>query len=189
MTVALWLGVLSAPRRTFAELKARSTLAPAASAVAVLGLLYAALYGALAANGHVPSAARGLPVGVDRYYATAALYIAPLCFLLWAIFGAIAHGLVPRAAPYRATMSALGLAWAVPITVFFVVPDFVIFAAAGHPALSLALRITAPFTAVAIVALSTVALEVVHGCGRGRAIAAAVAALIVHSLPAALLIR
>lgn len=157
-----------------------------------LGVAWASLMALLAAGGHRPSAAHGLPVSADRYYGVAAMYLAPLCVGLWWWLSAVTHRAARRlgghgeAADLRA---ALGPAWALPLLLGLVVPDLAVYLIAGHAALARALPYYAPVAVIACAVACTRATARATGLDAGRAFAAAALGLLAHALPAALLIR
>lgn len=158
----------------------------------VLGVAWAALMALLAAGGHRPSAAHGLPMSADRYYAVAALYLAPLCVALWWLLAAVTHRAARRLgghADAAALRAALGPAWALPLLLALVLPDIAVYLAAGHAALATALPFYAPLAVISCAVACTRATARVTGLGAGRAFTAAAAGLLAHALPAALLIR
>ncbi len=163
-----------------------------AAAPLALGIAWATLMALLAAGGHRPSAAHGLPVSADRYYGVAAFYLAPLCVALWWLLAAVTHRAARRLgghADAAALRAALGPAWALPLLLALVLPDLVVYLAAGHAALGRALPYYAPLAVLACAAACTRATARVTGLGAGRAFAAAAAGLLAHALPAASLIR
>ncbi len=157
-----------------------------------LGIAWAILMALLAAGGHRPSAAHGLPVSADRYYGVAALYLAPLCVALWWWLSAVTHRAARRlggsgdAATLRA---ALGPAWALSLLLGLVLPDLAVYLAAGHAALASALPYYAPVAVTACAVACARATARVTGLRGGRAFAAAAVGLLAHAVPAALLIR
>lgn len=187
--LAIALGLARHPRRTLRALAAAPPAGPTALLpVLLLGGLYALLLGLLAAGGHQPSVARGLPVAAERYYAVAAIYVAPLFVGLWLLFAALADRLAGggRAA---ATRAVLAYTYALPFAALFVVPDLVVYGLAGHAGLGRWLPLYAPLAPLAVVLLTAEALRALHGVGRGRALAASVGAFVLQAVPMALLIR
>ncbi len=150
----------------------------------VLGLCWAALLGLLAAGGHQPSFTKLLPVAPERYYAVAAVYVLPLVVVLAHLFAWVARA----AAAVQLQLSELTRTWARAVAGLFVVPDLLVYLVAGQGALGIVVRVTAPVTALAIVALTTRALRDA-GASTGRAVGATLLALLVHAIPAGLLLR
>lgn len=183
-----WLGTIFSPQETFAALSARPAPRRGALAMLVLGGLWMILFFWLGADGRAPTFTRWLPIAPDRYYATAAWYVMPLFIVLWLIFAQVAHLLCGRS-PFPTTLSVLGFAYAVPVTMAFVIPDLVVYGANGHIGMAQALRVTAPIAALWSLILSAMALRVVHRVTRGQAIRGALIAFVVQALPAAILLR
>ena len=158
----------------------------------LLGATWAALAALLAAGGHQPSMGRGLPVAAEDYYATAALYLAPLGIALTVLTAATAHALSRFAGgggPWAASLGAIGAAYALPLWFAFVLPDFVVYLVAGHDAMGIAMRVSGPIAVVWVTVRTVQAIRAVHGIRRGRALAVAIGAAVVQALPMALLVR
>lgn len=189
---ALVAAVLFHPRRAFARLAAKPSPSAGLGAGLLLGATWAALAALLAAGGHQPSMSRGLPVAAEAYYATAALYLAPLGVALTVLTAATAHELARLSGgggAWPASLGAIGAAYALPLWVAFVLPDLAVYLLAGHDAMGMAMRVSGPI-AVAWVTLRTVqAIEAVHGIRRGRALAVAIGAAVVQAIPMAWLVR
>ncbi|MGK0358482.1 MAG: hypothetical protein ACI9U2_000771 [Bradymonadia bacterium] len=183
-----WLGTIFSPQETFAALSARPAPRRGALAMCVLGGLWAILFFWLGSDGRTPTFTRWLPVAAADYYTTAALYVLPLFLALWLIFAQLAQLLCGRS-PFTTTLSVLGFAYAVPVTMLFVIPDMVVYAANGQIGLAQAIRVTAPLTLIWTLVLSTIALRVVHRVTRWQAIRSAVIAFVLQALPAAILLR
>lgn len=184
--------VLIRPRATFDRLAAHPAPALGLAAGALLGVSWALLAAWLAAGAHAPSMTRGLPVDADRYYATAALYLAPLWIGLTALTAAAAHGaarLLGGRGTLTATLGAVGAAYALPLWLAIVVPDALIYGLAGFDALAIAVRVQGPIAVVWVTVLTTLAVRATHQIGTGRALAAALCAAVVQAAPAALLVR
>lgn len=183
-----WLGTIFSPQETFAALSARPAPRRGALAMCVLGGLWAMLFAWLGSDGRTPTFTRWLPIAPTQYYSTAALYVLPLFLALWLIFAQLAQLLCGRS-PFTTTLSVLGFAYAVPVTMLFVIPDMVVYAANGQIGLTQAIRVTAPMTLIWTLVLSSMALRVVHRVTRWQAIRSAIIAFIVQALPAAILLR
>ncbi len=131
---------------------------------------------------------RGLPVAADRYYLVAAFYIIPLVIGLWQVYGRVAHAVSGAPGTADDTLAALARPWAVPLTVAFVVPDLVVLIGWGHAALAPAMIYYAPVAVLSVVVWSVIALRA-RQVGTGRAVAAVLAAAIVHGIPASVFLR
>lgn len=183
-----WLGTIFSPQETFAALSARPAPRRAGLAMGALGLLWMILFLWLGEDGRTPTFTRWLPFAAGDYYRVAAWYVLPLFIALWLIFAQIAHLLCGRA-PFTTTLSVIGYAYAVPVTMLFVIPDIVVYAANGHTGMGQAIRITGPLAGTWTLVLASMALRVVHRVTRWQAIRAAVIAFVVQALPAAILLR
>ncbi len=184
--------VLTRPRAAFSRLAAHPRPSVGLGAGALLGLSWALLAAGLAAGGHMPSMTRGLPVEADRYYATAAVYLAPLWIALTALTAGAAHGaarLLGGRGGLRAALGAVGAAYALPLWAAVVIPDGLVYGLAGFDVMGLAMRVQGPVAVVWVTTLTTLALRATHGLGTGRALVAALCAALVQAAPAALLVR
>ncbi len=167
-------------------------LGRAFAAVGALGVAHATLLAILAADGHRPSFAAGLPVAAESYYRVASIYVIPLYFVLWIIAAAASH----RAArafggggSWRDALAALGPAFALPPLLLFVVPDLIVYVFAGHGALVAAMRWYAPLAPITVLLLSGRALRGVYGLRRLHALVAAFTGFLAQALLAAWLLR
>lgn len=161
-------------------------------AIAALGAAHASLLALLAAGGHQPGFAKGLPVAAEDYYGVAAFYVIPLYFALWWLAAVVSHGAASAFGGRGAssgTLRALGPAYALPTLALFIVPDLVVYLAAGHGALVAAMRWYAPLAPIAVLLFATRALRREHGLRRWPAFAAALAGFVAQALPAVWLLR
>lgn len=184
--------VLLRPTAAWAALAARPRPRLALGAGLLLGLTWAGLLAGLAAEGREPSMQRMLPVSADRYYAAAAIYVAPLCVLLTIWTAAVAHGMgrvLGGSGRWPTSLSAVGLAYALPLWLLFVVPDTAAWLIAGFEALPRVMRFTGPLAVGCVLVRCVQAMRAVHALSAPRAIAAALVAAIAQGIPAALLIR
>ncbi|MFT7623696.1 MAG: hypothetical protein ACI9WU_002879 [Myxococcota bacterium] len=164
----------------------------AVASVLGLGAAWSSLYAALAAGGHAPSSDRGLFVSADSYYQVAIILILPTVVLLWQILGRVScvvgYRLGGRCG-YPNVLAALGPAWALPILLLFIVPDFVVLGTLGFDALGPSMRYYAPLVPLVILAACTHRMAAATSLSYGRAFIAVLAGLMAQSIPAALLIR
>ncbi|MCB9526376.1 MAG: hypothetical protein H6702_23775 [Myxococcales bacterium] len=152
----------------------------------VLGLSWAALMALLALAGHQPSATAGLAVPPARYYAVAAAYVLPLCLLLGEIFARVAAALAGADPRLR---RPLRVAFGAVVCTLFVWPDLLAFAVGGFEALGTLVRITAPITALALLAVAGAQLHSAAQVAPARALLAATVGLLAQALVAAPLLR
>ncbi|MCA9541313.1 MAG: YIP1 family protein [Myxococcales bacterium] len=186
------LAVLFRPGEAFARLSATPRPRLALATGLILGALLALFAALLAQAGQAPTMTRGLPVPAERYYATATWYLTPLGVALTALTAATAHAmarLLGGKGTWPATFTTVGLGYAVPLIACFVLPDIVVWLAAGHAFLGRAMRVYAPVAVALVIVRCVRALRVTHGLGRPKAIAAALVAGLVQAVPAAWLIR
>jgi hypothetical protein len=179
------------PRATLARVASRASARDGLLPVLVLGALYAGFSLLLHLGGHAPSVTL-VPIPRERYYLWQSVFIAPLFIALWLIYGGVAHGLSRlaggRGAP-GSTLAVIGLGYAVPLALLFVVPDLAVYLVAGHGALGKAMRIYAPLAAIGCVLLCAVGLRTAHGIARGRAAAISLVGLLAQAAAGGILLR
>jgi hypothetical protein len=148
------------------------------------GLCWAGLCLLLAAGGHAPSRVF-LPIPREHYYLWQAAFVTPLLFLLWWVASRISHAAargLGGVGSQKDSAQALALALAVPIVVGLVMPDLVVYLVFGFPALARLIPWTAPLSALVTIALAAWALARSHRLATGRALAAALAGVLVQAL-------
>jgi hypothetical protein len=158
--------------------------------VGLLGVLYAA-FSLMLHRAGITARAVWLPIEPQRYYLAQAVFVVPLlaasCWLFvaiaWALSGARRAASLPRA------FQLLGVTWALPVLVLFLVPDLAVYLVAGHAALAPAMRVYGPLAPLGIVVASALALRGAFAVPRGRAVAAVVAALIAQAVFSAVALR
>lgn len=142
-------------------------------------------------EGHFPSV-KGGPVPDGDFYLHQAMYVVPVVLVSWALYVMVARmlaGLLGGKGSSRAMMGALGLAFAVPVLVAFILPDIVVYARKGHGAMGGMMKYYAPVCLLWLIALGTVAVKEVEGIGGERAFVVAALALMAALGPVALFIR
>jgi len=146
---------------------------------------------ALAHEGRVPSRTF-VPIPQRHYYAVQALFVTPLLLLQWLVCSAISTT-VARAlggsARFRETANKLGLALALPLLVLFLLPDVVVYALWGFPALGKLVRVTAPLSFAVTMSAVTASLQTLHGLSWARAFSAAALGVLAQTLLGAPLLR
>ncbi len=155
-------------------------------ALAILGVSWAGLMALLARGGHAPSMTRGLPVPAEGYYATAALYVGPLCLALGGLFARVT-GRIVGADP--ATRPALQTVYGAVLCASVVWPDLVAYALGGFAALGPLVRVTGPLTVAWLSHHTWRYLRAHTDASRGRITLATLAGGLAQAVPAALLIR
>jgi hypothetical protein len=183
--------LLLRPETTLRALAAQASVRAGAAAMGIFGLAYAGFVLALYLRGHRPTFT-GNPIPAASYYLWQALFLPPLLLALWWLYGAVAQGLCRLAGgtgSRRATLATLGFAYAVPMTLGYVLPDVLVFAVQGHGALAGAMRWYAPVALVWSLALAALALRAVHGIGLVRTVPTALAAFVLQALVGGTLIR
>lgn len=184
-----WLGMIFAPRETFAALSARPAPRRAGFALLLLGASWAGLLAWLAADGRMPSFTRWLPAPPESYYRVASFYVAPLLLGLWLIGGQLMHILCGQRAPLAASLSVVGFALAVPFSVASVIPDLTVYGFNGHAALGEAVRITGPVTLLWAFGLTALGLRILHRLTRPQALRNTLILFLFLAAPAGILLR
>jgi hypothetical protein len=181
----------SAVVRVFARLAAARDARLGAVAVAAASGLWALFCLLLARAGHAPSRVL-VPLPRESYYLAQALFVLPLMLLSWLLCALVAVW-VGRAlggsGRFRAALNTLGLSLALPLMALFLLPDMLAYAAFGFSALGPLVRVTAPLSFVATLALAALAMHVSHALPRGRAFAAGAAGVFAQAALGGLLLR
>lgn len=162
-----------------------------ALAVVAAGLLWAALCAVLAADGRAPTVTL-LPVPRERYYAAQALFVVPVLLGQWWIASQVSWRLARRlggTGTWAGTLGPMGWALALPLLVFFLLPDLVVYLTAGFEGLGRVVRFTAPTSLLGAVVLATRVMRRVHGLGGGRAWAAGLAGVLAQAVAGGVLLR
>ncbi|MDI1478583.1 YIP1 family protein [Polyangium sp. y55x31] len=192
---SLFLDVLRGPRSAMAGVAARADAREGRAAMLVLGVLHGAFSLLLFLSGHAPRF--GLPgLGRERHYLVQAILAVPLYLVLWRIGGGVAYALARRAsAPggeggrEGATLAVFGVAYAVPMTLLFIVPDIAVYFALGFSAIGKAMRYYAPLAAVFCLVLGTMGLSRAHHLRTRTALLAALAGFVAQALLGAFFLR
>lgn len=187
------VGVLRRPRRTLAALAELRAPVVGLYAVLMLAGTYSVFCLLLWSQGHAPSrpGALGLIAAEGYYLFQAALM--PLLFpVLWLVFSGVVHlvarGLGGRGA-IRAGLTALGFAYAVPLTVAYVLPDLLAFLVFGFEAMVLGMRVYGPLALLWTLGLSTVAAKAAYKLPTPRAAAAVCVGFIAQGVLGGIFIR
>ncbi|AKT36075.1 YIP1 family protein [Chondromyces crocatus] len=184
-------GLLLHPRKTLGALAQAGDPRDGLVPVLLLGALYAAFALLLHLGGHAPSVTL-VPIPRDRYYLWQAGFVAPLFVALWWIYGLTAHGL-SRLAGGRgdrgATFAVIGVGYAVPVTVFFVLPDLIVYLVAGHGALARAMPFYAPLALFGVLTLCALGLRAVHGLSPARAALVSLTGFVLQGAAGGILLR
>jgi hypothetical protein len=141
--------------------------------------------------GHAPRA--GIPgLGREGHYLRQALFVVPLYIVLFWLGGLVAHAVARRFSGLGsrdASLAIFGVAYAVPMTVLFLIPDVAVFLTLGFGAMGKAMRWYAPVAALACVWLGAVGLSRAHNIGTGRAALASLAGFVVQALVGGFFLR
>jgi hypothetical protein len=144
--VSAMLATVREPSTLFARLAAAPEPALGRNAVLVVAVVWAALSLLLFAGGYRPT--RGVAfIPHAQHYLWQAVLLPSLLVFGWLVGAGVADAVArafggrPALAALRAT---LGLAWAVPIGVLFLVPDLLVVVTRGHAALAAAMVWYAP---------------------------------------------
>lgn len=162
-----------------------------ALAVVTAGLVWAALCAVLAADGRAPTVAL-LPIPHDRYYAAQALFVVPVLLGQWWLASQVSWRIARRlggTGSWAGTLGPMGWALALPLLVFFLLPDLVVYLAAGFEGLGRIVRFTAPTSLFGAVVLATRVMRRVHGLGWGRAWAAGFAGVLAQAVLGGVFLR
>ncbi len=188
---ATFVRVLVRPRSTLRALAGETSARAGASAVALLGVGWSALLALLWAGGHSPSFVL-VPIPRELYYLAQAIAMLPILTALWWLCSEIAHRLcraMGGSGEEAGTRVALGFAYAAPLLVAHVLPELVAYVAGGFDAMAKVGRVSLPFAALWVWALSAAALRVAHGVTTGRAVLASLAGLLAQAIAGGLVIR
>lgn len=164
---------------------------PALLWLLALGVVYA-VFCLLLWRAGVPARAVLLPVSAESHYAWQALFVGPLMSALATLYAWLAWRLAggsPPRSSFAEAWAALVPRYAGWVLLGFVVPDLVVFVAAGPGALAPAMRYYGAVAPIGIVASSVAPLGELTGAGRPRASGSALAALVVQALAGAPLLR
>ncbi len=169
-----------------AGVAARADVREGRAAMILLGALHGAFSFFLHLSGHAPR--RGIPgLGSHGHYLWQAIFAVPLYLALWWIGGLVAFAVARRVAgaggqgSRRASLAVFGVAYAVPMTLLFIVPDVIVFLAFGFGAIGKAMRYYVPLAAVACVALGAMGLSRVHNLRTRTAVLAAFAGFLAQA--------
>jgi len=159
-------------------------------ALGLLGSTYSLFSVLLHRSGAVPRAVL-IPIDPQHYYLAQAIFVGPLFVLLAFVFTFVTRALAGDRSDVslRRAFEALAPTYAWPLLVLFVLPDLVVFLAAGHAALAPAMRYYAPLAPLAIIAFATASARKLFGVGVLRAALATTAALFAQALVGAPLLR
>ncbi len=150
----------------------------------VLGTLHAAFSLLLHLAGHAPR--MGIPrLGRENHYLWQASFVIPLYVVLFWIGGLVTHFVARRfsgSGSRDSSLAVFGVAYAVPMTLLFLVPDVAVFLAFGFGAIGKAMRWYAPVAALACLWLGAVGLSRAHRIGTGRAAIAVFAGFVAQAL-------
>lgn len=191
MIASVLLDTIRAPSRLFARLAASPEPALGRNAVLVVSALWAALCLLLFAGGFRPT--RGVAfIPHAQHYLWQAILLPSLLVFGWLVGAGIADATAralggrPALAGLRAT---LGLAWAVPIGLLFVLPDLLVVLTSGHAALARAMMWYGPAALLWAIALGHVAVRATTGLDAGRAAVVVLAAYAVQGFVLSLVVR
>lgn len=155
------------------------------------GALWALLCVLLGAGGHAPSVTL-LPIPKRHYYFAQAAFVIPLLLLLWLLCVNVARrvaGWWGGQGNERELSDKMAISLAVPIVILVVLVDLVVYLAFGFDALGRAVRVTAPLAALASVALATHAIRSAYALSLGRALVAALVAIVTQAVVGGVALR
>ncbi|GMV18036.1 MAG: hypothetical protein HS104_25475 [Polyangiaceae bacterium] len=188
---AISLGLLTSPGRTLDRVALRPSVGTAAIPVVATGAAWSALCVLLWLDGHAPSRSL-VPLPKESYYLGQALWLIPALLLGWIVVGGVCQLLSRWAggAGGRASMLAsAGFAYALPLAVLFVLPDFVAYLSLGFASLGKLVRFTGLGLMLAEWALVARAVVAVHRLAWSRALPIAFVALLAQAALLAPILR
>ncbi len=189
--LSTFLAVLRSPRSAMVDVASRGQLREGQAAMFVLGAVHAGFSLLLHFAGHAPR--MGIPgLARENHYLFQAIFVIPLYFVLFWMGGFVAHVTARRlsgSASRDASLAVFGIAYAIPMTLLFLVPDVAVFLTLGFGALGKAMRFYAPIAAITCVWLGAVGLSRVHSIGTGRATVAALAGFFAQALVGGFFLR
>ena len=142
----------------------------------------------LCASGHRPSG----PALFEPHYCWQAAYLPLILPLQWLLYSVLAQSFARRlggAGEKKATSTALGIAFGLPLLLGFILPDGIAYFLGGFHAMAKVLPFTGPLTLLWILALSTRCLSVLHKISTPRALCASFFAFVIQAIPMGLFIR
>lgn len=188
---SLFLAVVRNPRVARADVATRADVREGRGAMLVLGVVHAGFSLLLHLAGHAPR--MGIPkLGRESHYLWQAIFVVPLYLLLYWIGGLAAHFVARRlsgSGSRDASIAVFGVAYAVPMTLVFLVPDVVVFFTLGFAAIGKAMRFYAPLMVLGCSWLAAVGLSRAHRMGTGRAAIAAFSGFVAQALVGGVFLR
>jgi hypothetical protein len=160
--------------------------------VALQGGLGAALLLWLARRGEAPSGPLLLPIPRENYYAVEAAFVLPVRLAMASAFALAAHGSAKRlggAGSLAETFDRGASALALPFLLLWWLPDVLLYATGGFEALTRAVRVLAPLSSLASLALAMRAIRGAHGLSLGRTSLCALAGWVAQALVGAPFLR
>ena len=164
------------------------------AAMLVLGVAHGAFSLLLYLSGHAPRF--GVPgLARSHHYLLQAFFAVPLFLLLWWVGGSVAHAVARRVAPpggedkRAASLAVFGVAYAVPMTLLFIVPDIAVHLAFGFSAIGKAMRYYAPLAALGCLALGTMGFSRAHHLSTRAALLSAFAGFLVQGILGSFFLR
>lgn len=188
---SVFLAILRSPRTAIADVAARGAQREGLSAILVLGVLHAGFSLLLYWGGHAPR--RGIPgFAREPHYLWQAIFIIPLYLLLFGLGALVTHGLARKfsgSGSRQASLAVFGVAYAIPMIVFFIVPDIIVFLTLGFSFMGKAMRFYAPIAALTCLWLGAWGIFRAHKLGPGRATFVVFIGFFVQSLVGSVFLR
>ncbi len=185
------LATIRSPSALFARLTAAPQPALGRNAILLVSVLWSALCLLLFAGGFRPT--RGVAfIPHAQHYLWQAVLLPSVLVFAWLVGAGVADA-VGRALGGRSALPALrttlGLAWAVPVALLFVVPDLLVLVVAGQAALAPAMAWYAPAAVLWALVLGHLAVRHATGLGGPAAAAVVLAAYAAQGLVVSLVVR
>ena len=156
-----------------------------AASVVGMALLFAAFDVWLYLDGHQPSFT-GNGIGAEHYYLWQAVFLTPLMFIGWLLFGGVAHATAQKLGDgdgdLSATAARLGRFYGASIGLLYVLPDIIAYAIGGFDALAPVMKVTTPLCFFALVTLSTWSVHASHEISWPGAVVSVFSGLIVQGV-------
>jgi hypothetical protein len=161
-------------------------------AVLVTSAAWSGFLATLAAEGHAPSGPVVLPIDHGDYYAWEAAFVWFVHLAMLAVLAGVLHGLGRRLGglgTFRSAVLVAGLAMALPSLGLWLLPDVVVYLAAGFEAMARAMRYYVPLSVVWTIGLATAGVRSCYGLSTGRAAVVAIVAALAHWMVAGPFLR
>lgn len=180
-------GVATRPRATFGALEKLEVKAVGPKCAAILGSAWAAFLVVLATNGHEPSGPLVLPIARADYYAFEAALAVPVYVAMFFVYAGVLHGFSRKS--WLHAQSIAGGTMLVSSGFAFLLPDVLVYVAAGFDAIGPAMRFYLPISALWALVLGFTGVKAAFGLTNGRAAIASFVAFFAQTAVSAPILR